>query len=44
MVLTKEELEDQEWWNLNLYADFIEKNPVDGEGTLLFFFGKEAAL
>ena len=36
MVLTKEELEDQDWWNQNVV--FIEKNIVDGERTLLVFF------
>ena len=35
MVLTKEELEDQDWWNQNVV--FTEKNPADGVGTLLVF-------
>ena len=29
MVLTKEELVGQDWWNQNVV--FIEKNPADGE-------------
>ena len=29
MLLTKEELDDQDWWNQNLV--FTEKNPSDGE-------------
>ena len=31
MVMTKEELDDQDWWNQNVV--FTEKNPADGEGT-----------
>ena len=30
MLLTKEELDDQDWWNQNVV--FTEKNPSDGEG------------
>ncbi len=32
MVLTKEDLDDQDWWNQNVV--FTEKNPADGEGTV----------
>ena len=29
MVLTKKELDDQDWWNKNVV--FVEGNPADGE-------------
>ena len=32
MVLTKKELDDQDWWNQNVV--FTEKNPADGKGTV----------
>ena len=35
MVLTKEELVGQDWWNQNVV--FIEKNPADGEGYVLVY-------
>ena len=34
MVLTKEQLDDQDWWNKNIV--FVEKNKADGEGILIF--------
>ena len=39
MVLTKEELDDQDWWNENVV--FVEGNPADGEEPpfIICFFG-----
>ena len=36
MVLTKEQLDDQDWWNKNIV--FVERIPADGEETLFLFF------
>ena len=35
MVITKEELNDQDWWNQNLL--FTEENPSDGERSVSDF-------
>ena len=36
MVLTKKELDDQDWWNKNVV--FVEGNPADGEEPPFIFF------
>ena len=35
MVLTKEEIVRQDWWNQNVA--FIEKNSADGEGSVVVY-------